>query len=216
MSTGAVARRPGRLIAVEGIDGSGKSTQARLLADAAGATATREPGATSAGDRLRAVLLDPTLALTARAEALVVLADRAEHVAQVVAPALAAGAWVVTDRFSPSTLAYQGHGRGLPVGELAELDRWATDGLEADLVVLVDVPVSLAAERLRRRPGGADRFEGASPAWQERVRQGFLALAAADPGRWVVVDGARPVAQVAADVRSEVDRRLGPPAAGWR
>jgi dTMP kinase len=148
----------GRLVAVEGIDGCGKSTQVDLLARAAGAETTREPGGTALGQVLRAALLDPGLPpMSVRAEALVVLADRAEHVDRVIAPALATGRWVVTDRFTPSTLAYQGHGRGLSVDELVAIDRWATGGLQADLVVLVDVPVAVA----RSRRAGRGTTQGA-------------------------------------------------------
>ncbi len=139
----------GRLLALEGIDGCGKSTQARALATALGARLTHEPGATELGTALRRLLLAPEApALSLRAEALLMAADRAEHVTQVLEPALAAGEWVVSDRFSGSTLAYQGYGRGLELGPLAELVAWATGGLEADLSIVVDVPVAVAASRL--------------------------------------------------------------------
>lgn len=210
---------PGRLLALEGVDGCGKSTQARLLAAASGADATGEPGATDLGAALRRLLLDPGLpAPVAKAEALLMVADRAEHVARVVRPALAAGRWVVTDRFSGSTLAYQGYGRGLPVGELRPLVRWAADGVAADVVVLVDVPADVARSRLAHRAGGepADRLERLGRSFQRRVRDGFLALAAADPDRWVVIDGRPGTAAVAAAVRRAVDGRIGPPPGGWR
>jgi dTMP kinase len=202
----------GRLIALEGIDGCGKSTQARALADALGATLTREPGATAVGARLRELLLAPELpAPTPRAEALLMAADRAEHVARVLVPALAAGEWVVTDRFSGSTLAYQGHGRGLDPVALDELVRWATDGLAADLSVLVDVPVEVAAARLRGGAGGTarlDRMERLGPDFASRVRAGFLALAAADPGHWLVVDGEAAVGDLAARIVASVRARF--------
>lgn len=246
MATSAERQQRGRLIAVEGIDGSGKSTQAALLAEATGAYATHEPGATAIGQRLRALLLDPAVRLDARSETLLVLADRAQHVAEVVGPALAAGSWVVSDRFSPSTLAYQGYGRGLAVDQLAAMSQWASDGIEPDLVVLIDVPPEMAAGRRHRRasgrpspsgapsgageggggrregageaprPGPADRFEGESVAWQERVRQGFRSLAGTQPERWVVIDGAGSVAEVATAVRRAVAERLGAPPGGWR
>lgn len=210
---------PGRLLALEGIDGCGKSTQARLLGEATGAEVTGEPGGTAVGTALRRVLLDPGLPpLSSRTEALLMAADRAEHVEQVIRPALAAGRWVVTDRFSGSTLAYQGYGRGLEVSALDRLVRWATDGVEADLVLLVDVPVDVARARRARRALGAppDRIERQGRAFQQDVRRGFLDLAAADPGRWVVVDGSGRPAEVAAAVRRAVDDRLGPPPGGWR
>jgi dTMP kinase len=202
----------GRLIALEGIDGSGKSTQARAVADALGAQLTHEPGATPVGVRLRQLLLAPEAPpLSPRAEALLVTADRAEHVARVIEPALALGSWVVTDRFSASTIAYQGYGRGLDIPALAELVAWATEGLAADLSVLVDVGVEVAAARLGALGdrGGADRMERLGPEFATRVRNGFLAQAAADPGRWIVVDGETEVEPLTAHIVASVRERLG-------
>ena len=208
----------GRLIAFEGIDGSGKTSQVRLLAGAAetaGALeATAEPGATALGTDLRDLLLRRDRPPVAeRAEALLMAADRAQHVAEVVEPALAAGRWVVTDRFSASTLAYQGYGRGLDLGELRRLVEWATAGIAPDLNVLFDVPVEVA--RARRASGDDDRLESLDGAFHERVRQGYLALAAADPDHWVVIDGAGDPSEVAGRVRVAVEARLGalPPGA---
>ena len=116
-------------------------------------------------------------------------ADRAEHVAEIVGPLLEEGRWVVTDRFSGSTLAYQGYGRGLDVGELARLVTWAAGGIEADLNVLVDVPLAVARARARRRDGQGDRLEQLDEEFHERVRHGYLSLAAADQARWAVIDG---------------------------
>jgi dTMP kinase len=136
-----VSRPSGGLIALEGCDGVGKSVQAALLARALGAELTREPGGTAVGEAVRRLVLSEEVDVSsARAEALLMLAARAEHVERVVRPALERGRWVVTDRFSASTLAYQGLGRGLDVGELARLDRFATGGLTATLNVLLDVP----------------------------------------------------------------------------
>jgi len=203
----------GRLIALEGIDGSGKTTQARMLADHLGALATFEPGATALGGSLRSLLLDPALpAVTGRAEALLMAADRAQHVAEVVVPALEAGGWVVTDRFSASTLAYQGYGRGMDLDQLGWLVDWATAGLRPDVSVLVDVPVAVGVER--RAGAGHDRFEGLGEAFQQRVADGFRTMVAQDPAAWIVVDGTRSVDEVAAEVRAEVAARLGEPARG--
>src|ERR1700722_20207745 len=166
----------GRLIALEGIDGSGKSTQARALAGVLGATLTFEPGATPVGARLRQLLLAPDApAPSPRAEALLMVADRAEHVARVLEPALAAGEWVVSDRYAASTIAYQGYGRGLDPAALDELVRWATGGLAADVSVLIAVSVEVAARRLAAGGrGGSDRLERLGPAFAARVREGFL------------------------------------------
>jgi dTMP kinase len=203
----------GRLIALEGIDGSGKTTQVRLLAETAPAgtvVVTAEPGATALGTKLRALLLDRDLPPVAeRSEALLMAADRAQHMAEVVAPALAAGRWVVTDRFSGSTLAYQGYGRGLDLAELGRLVHWATGGVTPDLNVLVDVPLDIA--RWRRPSGDDDRLERLDEDFHARVRNGYLALAAADPDSWVVVDGVGAVDEVAARLQAAVMARLG----GW-
>jgi dTMP kinase len=198
------------LIAFEGGEGTGKSTQARLLVERLGpdrAVLTREPGATVAGAAIRALLLDGG-AIDPRAEALLMAADRAQHVAEVIRPALDAGLVVVTDRFTGSSLAYQGHGRGLPLDEVAALSAFATAGLTADLSVLLTVPPSVRDERLRRRAGAADRLEREGDGFHDRVEAGFLALAAADPDRWAVVDGAADVDTVAARVWDAVSGRL--------
>jgi dTMP kinase len=207
----------GRLIALEGIDGCGKSTQARPLAEALGARLTFEPGATPIGARLRQLLLAPDAPPpTPRAEALLMTADRAEHVALVVEPALAGGHWVVTDRYAASTIAYQGYGQGLDPAGLDGLVRWATGGLAADLSILVDVDFDVAAARLAAGGrSGADRMERLGPEFARRVREGFLAQAAAVPGRWVVVDGTADVAALTAHIVASVRERLGDaPAAG--
>ena len=201
----------GRLIALEGIDGCGKSTQARALADALGARLTFEPGATPIGARLRQLLLDPDApSPSPRAEALLMAADRAEHVARILEPALAAGEWVVSDRYAASTIAYQGYGRGLDPAALDGLVRWATGGLTADVSVLVDVSVEVAAARLAAAGrGGSDRLERLGPAFAGRVREGFLAQAVADPAHWIVVDGEVEVGALTAHIVASVRDRLG-------
>ncbi len=198
---------PGRLVAFEGIDGSGKSTQAKAVAEALGARLTHEPGATELGSALRRLVLAPdTPEVTRRAEALLMAADRAEHVDVVLAPALRAGEWVVSDRFSGSTLAYQGYGRGLDVDALRDLVFFATAGLKADLSILIDLPVDVARARLAH--SAPDRLERLGPDFAQRVRDGFLALAAADPARWVVVDGTVAPVDLTAHILSIVDQRL--------
>jgi dTMP kinase len=201
---------PGRLLALEGIDGSGKSTQARALAVALGAQLTHEPGATALGAALRRLLLAPdSPPISLRAEALLMAADRAEHLAVVIGPALEAGQWVVSDRFSGSTLAYQGFGRGLPLAELHRLVEFATSGLSADLSILVDLPVEVA--QARRAETAPDRLERLGPSFAQRVRDGFLVLAAEDPGHWAVVDGTTDPAALTAHILAVVHERLGDP-----
>jgi dTMP kinase len=199
----------GRLIAFEGGEGIGKSTQAERLACHLEAVLTREPGGTDVGERVRELLLDRAVSgLDARAEALLMAAARAHHVATVIRPALDDGRDVVTDRYSHSSLAYQGYGRGLDVEELRDLSTWATDGLWPDLVVLLDVPASEAAARRERVGHLPDRLEAEADEFHQRVVQGFRAMAAADPEHWVVVDGTGEPDVVTERVRAAVDARL--------
>lgn len=199
----------GHFLAFEGGEGTGKSTQARLLAEELGAVLTREPGGTPIGARVREIVLAAEEnGLTDRAEALLMAADRAQHVAEVITPALEGGRHVVTDRFLGSSVAYQGFGRGLPIKEVRELSLWATAGLEPDLVVLLDVA---EAEARARIGGGRDRLENAGDAFHGAVAQGFRDLAAADPAHWVTVDGGGTVAEVAARVSAIVADRLALP-----
>jgi dTMP kinase len=196
----------GRFIVLEGGEAAGKSTQAALLAAHLGAVLTREPGGTALGEAVRRLVLDgrgPANPPVAKAEALLMLAARAQHVAEVIEPRLAAGDDVVCDRYSGSTLAYQGYGRGLPVAELAELDAWANGRRAPDLVVLLDLPVEVA--RQRRELGPADRIENEGHDFQARVHDGFRVLAAADPLHWRVVDASGSVDEVAALVRKAVE-----------
>jgi dTMP kinase len=178
-------------ITFEGIEGCGKSTQARRLAERLGARAllTREPGGTPIGRAVRQVLLDPANErLAPITELLLYFADRAQHVSEVVRPALERGLTVLCDRHVESSLAYQGYGRGLPLGAIRMLAALATGGLRPDAIVLVDVPVELGLARARRR-GAQDRLEAELVEFHERVRAGYEALLAAEPERWLRVDG---------------------------
>lgn len=188
----------GRWIALEGGEGCGKSTQARLLADRLGAVLTREPGGTAVGERIRSLVLDPAVpSLDDRAEALLMAADRAQHVAERVGPALAAGRHVVSDRSAFSSLAYQGHGRRLGVDKVERLCSWATAGRWPDVAVLLEVPPEAGLARLGR---ARDRVESADAAFHARVADGFTELAEADPARWLRVDGVGTVEEVAGRV----------------
>jgi dTMP kinase len=197
-------------IALEGIDGTGKSTQCRLLAEwlrGRGYVVTRcaDPGGTPLGDQLRAVLLDNRQQMAMRAEVLLFMASRAELVDRVIRPALTAGSAVVTDRFLVSNIVYQGHAGGLDPEELWRLCLFATDGLQPDLSIVLDLPVERAATR--RKPE-ADRIEGRGAAHQEAVRQGFLAEALAHPEQIRVVNAGRSVKATHGDVVREVERVL--------
>ncbi len=185
----------GRFIVFEGGEGSGKSTQAALLAHRLGAVLTREPGGTSVGMLLRGIVLGPGLgpALDKRTEALLMAADRAQHVAEVIRPALAGGRDVVCDRFTGSTLAYQGYARGLPLDELVWLSGWATGGLEADVIFLLDLLPKVAMARTKAEP---DRIEAAGAEFHRRVAEGYSAQAIADPVRWWVINGSGSVEEV--------------------
>lgn len=187
----------GKFITLEGIDGAGKSTHIAVVAEQLRARAkevvvTREPGGTPLGEKLRDLLLSQPMHRDT--ETLLMFAARREHIAQVIAPALAAGRWVLSDRFTDATYAYQGAGRGMARDRLALLERWVQAGLQPDLTLVFDVPVEVAAQRLSgsRR----DRFEGEDGAFFERVRAEYLARSAAEPGRVRIVDGNRPLPYV--------------------
>lgn len=199
----------GRFIVFEGGEASGKSTQAQLLATRLGALLTREPGGTALGERVRELLLDPaTDDVDARTELLLMAAARAEHVERVIAPTLAAGRDVVCDRFGASSVAYQGYGRGLPPDEVERVSVWAAAGLEADLIVLLDVDAETRHARLGDRLDALDRLESAGEAFHARVADGFRAMALADPQRWVRFDGSRPVDELAQAIADAVTQRL--------
>lgn len=205
---GGRASYPGLFVVFEGGEGAGKSTQVRRLAAALTVkgqevVVTREPGATEVGARIRQLLLDPATSLCARAEALLYAADRSQHVATVVRPALERGAVVLSDRYVDSSLAYQGAGRDLDPDEVADLSRWATEGLVPALTVLLDVDPAVG---LARATGDPDRIEQESLDFHRAVRQGFLELAAAEPSRYLVL----PAEQSADDVHAAVVARVAP------
>jgi dTMP kinase len=200
----------GPFIALEGIDGTGKSTQCRLLADwlrgrGFAVTQCADPGGTPLGDQLRAILLDHRGDMGVVAEVFLFMASRAELVGRVIRPVLDAGSAVVTDRFLLSNVAYQGHGGGLDPEEVWRLGRLSTGGLEPDLSVVLDLPV---AQSLFRRDRLADRMERRALAYHEAVRRGFLEEARARPDRVCVVDAAQPVEVVQAGIVKEVTRVL--------
>ncbi len=208
------AAPPGLLIAFEGGEGSGKTTQARLIAIwlrelGFDVVTTHEPGATKIGMRLRALLLDTAhTGMSPHAEALMYAADRAEHVASVIAPALERGAIVITDRYVDSSLAYQGAGRNLPLDEIARFNWWATGGRTPDLTILLDMNPMAG---LNRRTRSADRLEAEPADFHLRVRAGFLALARAEPGRYLVLDADRPAGEVTRDIEDRIRDLLPDP-----
>jgi dTMP kinase len=194
----------GLFVTFEGIDRSGKTTQARMLVDALGdqALAVREPGGTEVGERLRDLLKDPSLTIAPEAEALLFSAARAELVAQVIRPALDAGKVVVSDRFLDSSLAYQGVARGLGVDDVEQINRFATGGLMPDITFLLSIDPARAAQRA----GQLDRFEDEGDSLQRAVYDAYRELAAADTARWQIIDADRPSGEVHADVLAAVDR----------
>ncbi len=198
----------GRYITLEGAEGCGKSTHAARLADALSAVLTRETGGTAVGQRIRAILHDTSVTdLSHRAEALLAAADRAQHIHQVVAPALASGRHVVSDRSVYSTLAYQGYGRELPLSEVRHINEWAMGGLWPQLVLLLDAAPEVLEKRMRGRQ--LDRFEQEGDEFHCRVRDGFRELAAAEPERWALIDASLPHEEVAVTIRAAVRERLG-------
>jgi dTMP kinase len=201
----------GLFVTFEGIDRSGKTTQARMLCDALGdaALSVREPGGTAVGERVRDLLKDPRVEIGPRAEALLFAAARAELVAEVIRPALDAGRVVVSDRFLDSSLAYQGAARGLGVDEVAAVNRWATDGLVPDLTLLLWLEPAAAAARAAED----DRFESEGEGLQSRVLDAYRELAAADPARWRRIEADRPPDEIHADALAAVEAvRSGAPA----
>jgi len=196
----------GRFISLEGVDGAGKSTHVVWLKDALAArgikvVATREPGGTPLGEALRALLLEHPM--THDTEALLMFAARREHVEQVIGPALARGDWVLCDRFTDATFAYQGGGHGVPRERIAELERFIPLNCRPDFTILFDVPIQVSRERLERdRAKGRelDKFEREEVAFFERVRGVYLERAAGEPARFRVVNAARPMNEIRADL----------------
>lgn len=203
----------GLFITLEGPEGAGKSTQIkrlcdRLAADGLAVLGTRNPGGTAIGQQIRQVLLDPAnKAMVPMAELMLYAADRAQHVQEVVTPALQAGTIVVCDRFGDSTLAYQGYGRGLDLTLLRALNEMATGGLRPDLTLLLDLPSELGLERVAKARA-IDRLEDEAIAFHHRLREGYLALAAAEPDRFVILDATRSPDEVHAAMFAAVSSRL--------
>lgn len=198
----------GRFITLEGVDGAGKSTHLAWLADrlrqrGLDVVITREPGGTPLGESLREILLNRRMHI--ETEALLMFASRQEHLAEVILPALEQGKWVVSDRFTDASFAYQGGGRGMPEARLQALEEWVQQGVQPDLTLLFDVPVETARERLSRN-ATLDRFEQEQQEFFQRVRQAYLRRAAQFPERMRVIDAARPLA----DIQAELERLLFP------
>lgn len=196
-----------RYIAFEGLEGCGKSTHVTRLAAALGAVATREPGGTTIGASLRATMIDAAnTMLSPRAEALLMAADRAQHLDELVTPALQRGQHVISDRSAYSSLAYQGYGRQLDLAMLKQFNSWAINNRWPDLVVYIDVPLDILLERLKKRE--LDRFEREERSFFERIARAFNEMAKAEPERWLIVDGTPPKDELAATILREVTSRL--------
>jgi len=200
----------GHFITLEGIDGAGKSTHAGWIAGRIEATghpvvATREPGGTALGEKLRALLLHEPM--THDSEALLMFAARREHLESLIRPALARGEWVVCDRFTDATYAYQGGGHGVPFPRIRELERWIHGDCQPDLTFLFDVPPAISRARLDQAQAGGrglDKFEREAGAFFERVRNAYLDRAAAEPHRFRIIDSTRPLAAVRAELETHL------------
>ena len=197
----------GKYIAFEGLEGCGKSTHVKRLAETLGAVATREPGGTRIGAMLREILADPdNTDIDPRTELLLMTADRAQLMSQVIEPALAAGQHVVSDRSIYSTLAYQGYGRRLGVDTIRDINTWALNHTLPDIVVWIQIPRDEAERRLAKR--NLDRFEREGADFFARIADGFAEMAAADPNRWIIIDGTLPKDDVQAAIHAAVSPRL--------
>ncbi len=201
----------GKFVTVEGIEGVGKSTNIDFLSsiiEAKGFTVlrTREPGGTPMAERIREMLLEHgEEPLPDIAELLLFFASRSLHISNTIRPALAAGQWVVCDRFTDASRAYQGHGRGLDLERINLLAAWVQEDLQPDLTLLLDAPVDLGMARAEKR-GEADRLDSEDAGFYQRVRDGYLGLAAAEPQRFAVIDASRELAQVQAAIKLEINR----------
>ena len=202
----------GKFLTIEGGEGAGKSTvieavRSLLAGRGLEVVPTREPGGTPVGEAIRKILLDPSSALLPETELLLMFAARAQLVREMILPALARGAVVLSDRFTDASFAYQGGGRGIDMGRIAELERWVA-GVKPDLTLLLDLGVDQGLARARGRGGEPDRIEREDAAFFERVRAVYLARAEAEPARWRVIDASRPVADVVAQVQAELNAWL--------
>ena len=205
----------GRFITLEGSEGVGKTSNLafmeRHLRDAGHkVVVTREPGGTTVGEQIRGLLLDPAnQAMVPDCELLLMFAARAQHIREVIRPAVTRGAWVLCDRFTDATYAYQGGGRGMDPARIAALETWVQGDLRPDLTLLLDLPVEIGLARAGER-GAPDRFEQEQRAFFERVRQAYLAQAAAQPQRYRVVDASQPLEAVQAAIAAALDEALAP------
>ncbi|MCX7036838.1 MAG: dTMP kinase [Proteobacteria bacterium] len=205
----------GRFITLEGIEGAGKSSVARALLQHLQATgqpviASREPGGTPMAERIRELVLTRSEEpLPAGGELLLMFAARAVHVSNLLEPALARGDWVLCDRFTDATLAYQGGGRGVPLDDILSLTQFAHPGLSPDLTLLLDVPPAIGLQRARGRGENGDRFEDETVAFFDRVRAVYLQLARAQPQRWCVIDATAPLQQVLEQAKAAVQALQG-------
>lgn len=203
----------GRLIVVDGVEGGGKTTllefiRTRLATAGYSVLTTREPGGTTLGEEIRSLLLAHRQdGMTLSAETLLVFAARAEHLAKVIRPALSAGQWVLCDRFTDATYAYQGGGRGLSLDKIAVLEHWVQEGLQPDLALLFDLPVTVGLERAGRR-GAMDRFEREGENFLERVRAAYLERARQQPDRYRIVDANGSLEAVKSQVDALLNRWL--------
>jgi dTMP kinase len=207
-----VAER-GRFVTLEGIEGAGKSTQLDVMREflesrGIGAVTTREPGGTPLGEAIRGLLLDPgNRGMAVDSELLLVFAARAEHLYEVILPALEAGHWVLSDRFTDATYAYQGGGRGIPEARIAALEEWVQGALRPDLTLLFDLPIKLGMARIAGR-GRPDRFEREQEAFFARIRENYLQRAAAEPRRFRRIDASEPLERVNQAVREALGALL--------
>jgi len=206
-------RNRGLFITFEGIEGVGKSTQCKRMADylrteGRRVVETREPGGTTIGEQIRRILLDQTYpGMSQMTELLLLFAARAEHLHKVILPALAAGQWVVCDRFTDASYAYQGAGRGMPSSHIGTLEVLVQGDLRPDLTLLLDAPVALALERMSHR-GGQDRFETEREVFFQRVRRGYLQQAQRNPERFHIIDATPPMDEVTAQIQLHIDKLL--------